>query len=175
MSERTPEVRFGLAVSLEELLLLNSLAQESLESLSSCDWDGLLRNISKTTKHLTYTNPKALIGLDLSQVELDSLNRMLQGKYPAQDRPLTITHLIQRIENGIARFVNKQVVSNESVYPTYSELHIHVFANIGDEDNLISVKQFATSRDAQVWIDQMKIERPGTYIITSEMEMDQSA
>ena len=35
MSEGTPEVRFGLAVSLEELLLFNSLLYESLESPSS--------------------------------------------------------------------------------------------------------------------------------------------
>ena len=174
MSESTPEIRFGLAVSLEELLLLNSLVHESLESPASFDWDDLLKNISSTTKLLTSSNPKAIIGLGLSAAELGKLKGLLQRKYPNQDLPFTIRLLIEKVENGIERFVKKQV-SNESIYPTYSELSVHVFANIGNEDNLISVKQFATTKEAQAWIDQMKIERPGTYVITSEMEMDQSA
>ena len=32
---------------------------------------------------------------------------------------------------------------------TYSDHPFHVFANIGDLDNLVSVKQFATSPGAQ--------------------------
>jgi hypothetical protein len=42
-------------------------------------------------------------------------------------------------------------------------LRIHVFANIGDEDNLISVKQFATTKEASAWIEQQRLERPGHY------------
>ena len=49
-------------------------------------------------------------------------------------------------------------------------LPIHVFANIGDEDNLISVKQFATTKEAQSWVDQQRLERPGHYHIMSKDE-----
>ena len=49
-------------------------------------------------------------------------------------------------------------------------LPIHVFANIGDEDNLILVKQFATTREAKAWIEEQRLERPGHYHIVSEDE-----
>jgi hypothetical protein len=175
MPERTPEVRFGLTVSLEELLLLNSLVQESLESPSSCDWDCLITNISQTTKYLTSTNPNALIGLHLSETELDSLYGLHQNKYPSQTRPLTITYLSQRIENGIERIVKKSVASDEPDYPSYSELPVHVFTNLGGSPHMTSINQFATLREAQAWIDLMKHERPECYCIVDEMELDESA
>jgi len=55
------------------------------------------------------------------------------------------------------------------------DLRIHVFANIGDEDNLISVKQFATTSEAKAWIEQQRPERPGHYHIAHEDEFDACA
>jgi hypothetical protein len=175
MSESFPAVRFGLAVSLEELLLLNSLVHESLESPASFGWDDLLTNISSTTKQLISTNPHAVIGLDLTQVQLSELNGLLQGKYPAQDRPLIITHLIDKIENGIVQILKKSLTIDAPDSSPYSELSVHVFANIVDSDNLISVKQFATRTEAKAWMDQQKMERPGYYEIIHESEFDCSA
>ena len=50
------------------------------------------------------------------------------------------------------------------------KLPIIVFANLGDEDNLVPVKRFSTTKEAQAWIDQQKIERPGYYCIASDDE-----
>jgi hypothetical protein len=36
----------------------------------------------------------------------------------------------------------------------------HVYANIGDEDNLISVRRFATRTKAEAWMFEQKKERP---------------
>jgi len=55
-----------------------------------------------------------------------------------------------------------------------SELPFHVYANIGDEDNLISVKQFATRAEAKAWIEQQQKERPGYYTVIHEDEFDAS-
>ncbi len=44
---------------------------------------------------------------------------------------------------------------------TYSDYPFHVFANIGDLDNLVSVKQFSTQGDAEAWIVRQQAERPG--------------
>jgi hypothetical protein len=63
-------------------------------------------------------------------------------------------------------------MSNQGQAP---HLPIHVFANIGDEDNLISVKQFATTSEAKTWIEQQQLERPGHYHIASEDEFDACA
>lgn len=49
-------------------------------------------------------------------------------------------------------------------------LPFHAYANIGDEDNLISVKRFATREDAEAWIKQLEIERPGYYTVIHESE-----
>jgi hypothetical protein len=57
----------------------------------------------------------------------------------------------------------------------YSDRPIHVFANIGDEDNLVSVKQFATGAEAEAWMKQQKSERPGYYTIIHEWEFDAGA
>lgn len=66
-------------------------------------------------------------------------------------------------------------MSNQGQAHTNSpHLPIHVFANIGDEDNLISVKQFATTSEAQTWIDLQQLERPGYYCVVSEDEFDAS-
>jgi hypothetical protein len=51
-------------------------------------------------------------------------------------------------------------------------LPVHVRANLGTEDTVVPFKQFATVREAQAWIDQMKIERLGAYWIIDEMELD---
>jgi hypothetical protein len=53
-----------------------------------------------------------------------------------------------------------------------SDLPILVFANLGDEDNLVLVKRFAHGVDADAWIDQQKVERPGAYIVIHESEFD---
>ena len=67
-------------------------------------------------------------------------------------------------------------MSNQGQAPASSaNLLFHVYANIGDEDNLISVKQFATRVEAKVWMDQQKKERPGNYEILHESEFDYSA
>jgi hypothetical protein len=67
-------------------------------------------------------------------------------------------------------------MSNQGQAPANSaHLRIHVYANIGDEDNLISVKQFATRTEAKAWMDQQKKERPGYYEILHESEFDCSA
>jgi len=63
-------------------------------------------------------------------------------------------------------------ISNQRQVPY---LPIHVYANIGDEDNLISVKQFAMRAEAKAWMDQQKKERPGYYEIIHESEFDCSA
>jgi hypothetical protein len=67
-------------------------------------------------------------------------------------------------------------MSNQGQTPaSFANLLVHVCANIGDEDNLISVKQFATRAEAKVWMDQQKKERPGYYEILHESEFDCSA
>jgi hypothetical protein len=63
-------------------------------------------------------------------------------------------------------------MSNQGQPPSKPHLPIHVFANIGDEDNLVSVKQFATGLEAEAWIEQQKLERPGYYTIIHESEFD---
>jgi hypothetical protein len=40
---------------------------------------------------------------------------------------------------------------------------------------MTSVKQFATTKEDQAWIDLMNKERPECYCIVDEMEMDESA
>jgi len=67
-------------------------------------------------------------------------------------------------------------MSNQGQSPTSSrDRRIHVFANIGDEDNLISVKQFATTTEAKAWIGQQQLERPRNYHIASEDKFDACA
>ena len=51
-------------------------------------------------------------------------------------------------------------------------LPFHAYANLGDKDNLISVKRFATRNEAAAWIVQLEIERPGYYTIIHESEFD---
>jgi hypothetical protein len=63
-------------------------------------------------------------------------------------------------------------MSNQGQDP---HLRIHVFANVGDQDNLITVKVFATTKEASVWIEQQRLERPGHYHIASEDEFDACA
>lgn len=58
---------------------------------------------------------------------------------------------------------------------TYSDYPFHVFANIGDLDNLVSVKQFATKHEAEAWIVRQKAERPGYYEVIHEVEFDETA
>jgi len=67
-------------------------------------------------------------------------------------------------------------MSNQRQAPASSaNLLFHVYANIGNEDNLISVKQFATRAEANAWMDQQKKERPGYYEILHESEFDCSS
>ena len=54
-------------------------------------------------------------------------------------------------------------------------LPFHAYANIDDEDNLISVKRFATQKEAEAWIAQLEIERPGYYTVIHESEYDTCA
>ena len=96
---------------------------------------------------------------------------LLQNKYPVLDRPLTITHLSQRIENGIERIVKKSMASDEPVYSSYSELPVHGFTNLEGLLHMTAVKQFASTREAQAWIDLIKQERPECYCIVYEMEL----
>lgn len=56
-----------------------------------------------------------------------------------------------------------------------AKLLFHDYANMGDEDNLISFKQFATRTEAKAWMDQQKKERSGYYEILHESEFDCSA
>lgn len=55
-----------------------------------------------------------------------------------------------------------------------SDLPWHVYANIGDDDNLVSVKRFETRDEAQAWLDVQRAERPGYYTIINECEFDTS-
>ena len=65
-------------------------------------------------------------------------------------------------------------MSNQGQAPV-SSANLLFHANIGDKDNLISVKQFATRAEAKAWMDQRKKERPGYYEIIHESEFDCSA
>jgi len=58
---------------------------------------------------------------------------------------------------------------------TYSDYPFHVFANIGDLDHLVSVKQFSTKGDAEAWIVRQQAERPGYYEVIHEVEFDAGA
>lgn len=40
-----------------------------------------------------------------------------------------------------------------------------VFANLGDEDNLVPVMHFKSIREAEAYIEVMKKERPGYYCV----------
>lgn len=51
----------------------------------------------------------------------------------------------------------------------------HVYANIGGEDNLSSVKRFATRTKAEAWMFEQRKERPGYDEILHESEFDCSA
>lgn len=53
---------------------------------------------------------------------------------------------------------------------SYSDCPWLVYANIGDEDNLIPVKQFASRAEAEAWIKLIEVERPGYYNVTHESE-----
>ena len=65
------------------------------------------------------------------------------------------------------------VMSNqEQALTSPPHLPFHAYANIGNEDNLISVKQFATRAEAKAWMDQQKKEGPGYYEILHESEFD---
>ena len=57
-----------------------------------------------------------------------------------------------------------------STYPLH--LPVHVFSKVGVEDNVISVKQFATTVEAKSWIEQLEKERPGYYCIIDKIEID---
>lgn len=50
-----------------------------------------------------------------------------------------------------------------------------VFANLGTSDNLVPVKYCATEQEAQDWIDEHSIERPGHYHIASSDEFNDFA
>ncbi|HXT65599.1 MAG TPA: hypothetical protein VN657_02335 [Nitrospiraceae bacterium] len=53
-------------------------------------------------------------------------------------------------------------------------LPFHAYANIGDEDNLISVKRFATRHEAAAWIVQLEVGRPGYYTIIRSLTVRHS-
>jgi hypothetical protein len=62
-------------------------------------------------------------------------------------------------------------MSNQGSALTNSpHLPFHAYANIGNEDNLISIKRFATKQEAEAWIGQLEIERPGYYTVIHESE-----
>jgi hypothetical protein len=62
--------------------------------------------------------------------------------------------------------------NQEQTLTTPPHLPFHAYANIGDEDNLVSVKRFATKPEAAAWIEQLEKERPGYYTIIHESEFD---
>lgn len=72
-----------------------------------------------------------------------------------------------------ARSGSDTAMSNQATHPPH--LPVHVFTNLGGLHEMTSVKQFASTREAQAWIDLMKPERPDCYCIVDEMELDQSA
>ena len=64
-------------------------------------------------------------------------------------------------------------MSNQEHPSTYPlQLPVHVFSNFGVKDNVISVKQFATSGEARAWVEQLEKERPGYYCIIDKIEVD---
>ena len=64
-------------------------------------------------------------------------------------------------------------MSNQGHPSTYRlDLPVHVFSNFGVRDNVISVKQFATTREARAWVEQLEKERPGYYCIIDKNEID---
>ena len=60
--------------------------------------------------------------------------------------------------------------NHEQTLPNPPHLPFHAYANIGDKDNLISIKRFATKLEAAAWIEQLEKERPGYYTIIHEPE-----
>lgn len=64
--------------------------------------------------------------------------------------------------------IDTAMSNQEQTLTNSPHLPFHAYANIGDEDNLVSVKRFATKKDAEAWIEQLAIERPGYYMVIHE-------
>ena len=55
---------------------------------------------------------------------------------------------------------------------TYSSRPFLVYTNLGDEDNFVPVKQFATRKEAEDWMVMQAAERPGYYEVIHQSEFD---
>jgi len=56
----------------------------------------------------------------------------------------------------------------------YSDRPFLVYTNLGDQDNFVSVKQFATRKEAEAWIVYQSAERPAYYEVIHQSEFDTS-
>lgn len=57
----------------------------------------------------------------------------------------------------------------------YSDRPFLVYTNLGDKDNFVSVKQFATRKEAEAWIVYQSAERPAHYQVIHQSEFDTGA
>lgn len=53
---------------------------------------------------------------------------------------------------------------------TYSDRPFLVYTNLGNEDSFVPVKQFASRKEAEDWIDLQSAERPGYYEVIHQSE-----
>ena len=58
----------------------------------------------------------------------------------------------------------------EAPVPTYSDRPFLVYTNLGNQDNFVPVKQFASRKEAEAWIVYQSAERPGYYEVQSEFD-----
>ena len=56
--------------------------------------------------------------------------------------------------------------------PTYSDRPFLVYANLGNEDNRVAIKQFASRNEAEAWIGLISAERPDCYEVIHQSEFD---
>jgi hypothetical protein len=77
----------------------------------------------------------------------------------------------------IALFSNEQWKAMSQHTPKertriYSDRPFVVYTNLGNEDNFVPVKQFASLKEAEDWIDFQSAERPGSYAVIRQSDFD---